>query len=367
MCSALFFQPKKGNMKNITLYYREGSSDKVYQVAIEPMGNQFAVNFAYGRRGSTLQTGTKTQSPVDHATAEKIFNRLVNEKKAKGYTEGENGTPYQHAEKQSSGVLPQLLNPIEEEEVSQLIRDPAWCMQEKKDGRRLLLRKQGRTITGINRKGLVVGLSTALLKSAAVVGEDYVIDGECVGERFFAFDLLHRGKNSLLEQPYQFRLNELTDMLDYSDHSQIELIETALETVEKESFLATFRRDGREGVVFKQLDAPYSPGRPNRAGSQLKHKFCATASFIVARINEQRSVALRLSGRSEMVGNVTIPPNHAVPKIGAVVEVRYLYAFQESGCLFQPVYLGVREDITPSECLVGQIKYKSADEEESEL
>ena len=46
--------------ERVTLYYREGSSDKVYQAAIEPDGNQFVVNYAHGRRGSTLTTGTKT-------------------------------------------------------------------------------------------------------------------------------------------------------------------------------------------------------------------------------------------------------------------------------------------------------------------
>ena len=30
-----------------TLYYREGSSDKVYQASIEPQGEGFIVNFAY--------------------------------------------------------------------------------------------------------------------------------------------------------------------------------------------------------------------------------------------------------------------------------------------------------------------------------
>ena len=29
--------------ERVTLYYREGSSDKVYQAAIEPAGNQFVV------------------------------------------------------------------------------------------------------------------------------------------------------------------------------------------------------------------------------------------------------------------------------------------------------------------------------------
>ena len=101
----------------VTLYYREGSADKVYQVAIAPADNLFVVNFAYGRRGSTLSTGTKTSLPVDYDAAKKIFTKLVSEKKAKGYTEGENGTPYQYTNKQSSGILPQLLNPIEETEV----------------------------------------------------------------------------------------------------------------------------------------------------------------------------------------------------------------------------------------------------------
>ena len=51
--------------QRITLYYREGSSDKVYQASIEPQGDLFLVTFAFGRRGSTLSTGTKTQAPVD--------------------------------------------------------------------------------------------------------------------------------------------------------------------------------------------------------------------------------------------------------------------------------------------------------------
>ena len=47
-------------MSLITLYYREGSSDKIYQVAIEEQNGGWVVHFAYGRRGSALTTGTKT-------------------------------------------------------------------------------------------------------------------------------------------------------------------------------------------------------------------------------------------------------------------------------------------------------------------
>jgi bifunctional non-homologous end joining protein LigD len=58
-------------------------------------------------------------------------------------------------------------------------------------------------------------------------------------------------------------------------------------------------------------------------------------------------------------GNVTIPANHAIPKVGAIVEVRYLYAFRESHALHQPVYLGPRDDVEAGECLASQLKFKA--------
>ena len=353
-------------MNQITLYYREGSSDKVYQASLEPKGGQFVVNFAYGRRGSTLQTGTKTPNPVDHATASKMFAKLVNEKKAKGYTPAENGTPYHHTDQanQVSGIQPQLLNPIDEDEACHLVADPDWCMQEKKDGRRLLLRKQGNAITGINRNGLIVGLPATILQSAEEIAGDWLLDGECVGDVLHAFDLLSVSEHVLLTSPYQRRLLSLIELLESDAAPQIKLVSTALDAAEKTKLLSKLRREQKEGVVFKRLDAPYTPGRPNRGGTQLKYKFCATASLIVARINEQRSVSVRLVDQDQSAGNVTIPVNHPIPEVGTVVEVRYLYAFKSSGCLFQPVYLGQRDDIDPSQCTVSQLKYRAEDSEE---
>ena len=94
--NAVLNQPEA---ESITLYFREGGSDKVYQARIEPDGELFRVNFSYGRRGSTMQTGTKTSSPVDYDTAKGIYDKLVREKTAKGYTPGQDGTPYQHSDK----------------------------------------------------------------------------------------------------------------------------------------------------------------------------------------------------------------------------------------------------------------------------
>jgi len=122
----------------------------------------------------------------------------------------------------------------------------------------------------------------------------------------------------------------------------------------------------REGVVFKRLDAPYVPGRPASGGPALKHKFYATLSAVVAKVNPQRSVELRLLGKDgwQSAGNVTIPANHPVPKVGAVVEARYLYAFPESGSLYQPTYLGLRSDIGIEECIRSQLKFKATESEE---
>jgi bifunctional non-homologous end joining protein LigD len=349
----------------VTLYYRAGTSDKVYQAAIEPAGGQFAVNFAYGRRGATLSTGTKTSSPVDYDTARKIHAKLVGEKKAKGYTEGADGTPYEHTDRQVSGILPQLLNPIEEAEVEALLRDDSYCAQEKFDGRHLLIRKEDERTEGINKKGLIVGLPQTVANDLRCISGSFIPDGESVGDDYHAFDLLECEGKNLRSLPYSVRLACLVDLLlSNSRHPHIRLVETAFTSQQKTRLWERLREEQREGIVFKRLDAPYTPGKPNSGGSQLKFKFVATVSAVVARVNARRSVEVSLfQGRSLVsCGNVTIPANHQIPPVGAVVEVRYLYAYRDSLSLYQPVYLGPRDDVDPGECLVSQLKYKAEEE-----
>ena len=130
----------------ISLYFREGSSDKVYHAQIAPESNDlYSVNFQYGRRGSTLQTGTKTAAPVALAQARKTFDKLLAEKRAKGYIEGESGVPYSGGEMANRRFeyTPQLLNSIDEAAMLEYIRDPDWVMQEKMDGVRLIVVRRG--------------------------------------------------------------------------------------------------------------------------------------------------------------------------------------------------------------------------------
>jgi bifunctional non-homologous end joining protein LigD len=57
------------NKEKISLYYREGRSDKVYHVQLEQTDGGFIVNFQFGRRHSTLQSGTKTPAPLPYEKA----------------------------------------------------------------------------------------------------------------------------------------------------------------------------------------------------------------------------------------------------------------------------------------------------------
>lgn len=73
-------------IKESKLFFKEGNSDKVYEVDLSEVGpNQYTVNFRYGRRGSTLKEGSKTATPVAMAAALVLFDSLELEKRKKGY------------------------------------------------------------------------------------------------------------------------------------------------------------------------------------------------------------------------------------------------------------------------------------------
>ena len=86
----------------------------------------------------------------------------------------------------------------------------------------------------------------------------------------------------------------------------------------------------------------------------------ATLAAVVAGVNAQRSAELRLltSQGWIAVGRVTVPPNHPVPTIGAVVEIQHGLATPDTRVLHQPRYLGQRRDMEPHECLMAQLTHR---------
>jgi bifunctional non-homologous end joining protein LigD len=392
-----------------SLYFRDGAADKEYHAAIQEQGDGFIVRFSYGRCGSTLTHGAKTTHPVPLVEAHLIYQKLVASKITKGYQRQEspaadymtcstcgarNGIVNQCGcdpanlptkaarplviattnEGNDTGIRCQLLNPVEEGfgPLARLFANNTHCLQEKHDGRRVLVCKRGDRITGINRRGLVITLPDAIHQAAAAIPGDFLIDGEAVGETLHAFDLLERrglwgaanNSTDIRQIGYLGRYRHLLGMLEGFTLRGIIPVITAITPADKLAAYKTFRALDCEGVVFKEIDAPASSGRPNSGGSQLKYKFVESASFVsTGRNGDKRSVGLALHGPVPGgtglidVGNVTIPPNHAVPANGQVVEVKYLYAFP-GGSVFQPVYGGPRDDIPRADCLMSQLKFK---------
>lgn len=299
------------------------------------------------------------------AEARRIHTKLIAVKTAKGYTPAAAGTPYLSTgnEGRDSGLHCQLLNPMEEAELLTLLDDDRYVLQEKFDGKRMMLRKKGSEVTGLNRRGLEISLPAPIAEAALQVPFDFVIDGEAIGDKLHAFDLLELKGDDLRSRSYMNRLARLARVLD-SITAMCPVV-TATDCSHKKALLQQLRDRGAEGVVLKDRTAAFSPGRPSTGGSQLKFKFVTTGSFIVSGINRKRSVALSLWNGTEEVpaGNVTIPPDQGIPAMREIVEVRYLYAFRESGSVYQPVYLGRRDDLEMSDCDVRQLKYKESMEQ----
>jgi len=97
--------------KSAHLFFREGSSDKVYNVHLTEGAGGWDVRFQNGRRGKALRDGVKIEG-ADFDSALKIFDKTVASKIKGGYTEQEGGVAFSSAELagEVTGFRPQLLN-----------------------------------------------------------------------------------------------------------------------------------------------------------------------------------------------------------------------------------------------------------------
>jgi len=355
-------------VQSADLYFKEGSSDKVYHVTLESQENGYVVNFSYGRRGSALKNGTKTTNPVSLEKAKDIFEKLVGEKTSKGYRPIANANPQEIHVAENIPDTPTaskcvLLNPIAEEEVSQYIESDDWVAQNKFDGVRFMLHRIESRTRAYNRKGLNASIPTPIWNSVDNT-KDFLIDGELIGDSYYVFDLLEYDNNDVREKTLTVRNSLLKTLVDEIKSENIIFADVYSGADSKKKLYDRLIKENQEGIVFKHKDAKYYVGRPASGGNYLKCKFYSTCSAIVTDINDKRSVAIGLYKGKKLVsaGNVTISANFEIPSVGTVVEVKYLYARKQSGSLYQPVYLGERSDIDPEECLQSQLKYKSEDE-----
>lgn len=247
-----------------------------------------------------------------------------------------------------------------ERELYELLDNPSIAVLEKKDGeRRLLVISDSGDVAGVNRKGLYVPLPPAIVNVARALPPDTTLDGELIGDTLFAFDAQRIGGIDLTESGFADRFAALNWTLATYANPAIVLV-PCVTGDDRAAYVAALRDAGAEGVVLRHAYATYTAGRPNSGGTALKYKYYSSASVVVVAHNDRHSVSMAVYDGSEQhdVGSVTIAPSQPLPAIGAIIEVRYLYAYR-GGSLYQPTFLAIRTDLDAQDCGLAQLSYKA--------
>jgi len=208
---------------DITLHSTEGGSDKIYRLSIELADGDeggFVVNYANGRRGGPMASGTRTNTPVSWAEAQKNCNKKLAEQIGKGYRPiagtafADNAVAVSVITRPTdTGFRPQLLSELDlgedQSDIEKLMRSDHWALQPKHDGVRRPAQVIAGAVGGIGKKGLSVTLPRAIDQGVAKLSSNVLIDGEQVGDVLHVFDLIEIEGLDLREQPYSRRLNIL--------------------------------------------------------------------------------------------------------------------------------------------------------------
>jgi ATP-dependent DNA ligase len=146
------------------------------------------------------------------------------------------------------------------------------------------------------------------------------------------------------------------------DTEVVSLVRHARQSDEKWLLVKDIKDINGEGVLIKDLEAPYGVG--TRVGHSLKVKFTKTVDVIVTGVTQGRNEAGNLAGSIEFAlfdepygkpvwnGSCSAIGRGDV-KPGDVIEVEYL-AYMAGGGIREPRMLRVREDKKRGECTIAQ-------------
>jgi len=213
------------------------------------------------------------------------------------------------------------------------LADDCFCAQEKLNGERMLVEKAGQSVCAFNRQGSAKALPDTVEAVALTSGADFLLDGEWIAGEFVAFDVLSINGADVSALPQSARFAALAEV------SPFRLVRQAL-AEDKAALMASVRAEKGEGLVFRLRDAAYLDGRTEVG---VKFKFWKSASVIVTDLDIAKGT-VGLGG----FGRCSFPFAGAWPKVGDVVEVRYLL-LTKNGKLSQPAFLGVRHDLTAAD------------------
>lgn len=257
--------------------------------------------------------------------------------------------------------------------VKRLMLDSDFVWEEKHNGDRRLIEKNGDAIRDYNRegepgKGLSPQIVLALRKHPL---PRFVIDVEYVlaEDRLHVFDMLHNGTEQLATMPLSVRKSHLHSHFD-GFHSVVVPVLQARTPEQKLALMEYLVKVNAEGFVMKDLRAPYRPG----ARVNYRFKFVKTLDAVVIGDSTERDDVgmLKNSVRLGLYNGAFLkdicgatkksiylinrgPRKSNTPLVpGDVVEVAYLYGTGTMDVV-QPRIVCKRTDKQAKDCTVSQI------------
>lgn len=364
-------------LSQVVLHNTSGTRDALYVVQVQQditaAGTEYLAVGYFGRRGATLAPAPKYKGP-SRSMADAEANKLERSKRSGGYLDYAGGSTFPGlpagaptfggpptsspasvaaaaaASAVPGGPSPMLAEVLTLDQLENFIKDPNWAFQKKFDGERMPVSIRRSGLVATNRKGKVRAMASAIetLLKKLIAQPDFSddresqVDGEVMlGDEYVIYDAVTIRDNDIRQLPYYERYAQLEALL--AKQPQL-LAETAWSEEEKRAMVERARREEWEGLMARHIDEAYVNGR---TGWLLKCKLWETATCRVVAVNAKRSVqlAVREADNTETsCGNVTVPPDQAVPKPGDLVEVRYLYC-TDGGKLYQTVLQRVRTDV----------------------
>jgi bifunctional non-homologous end joining protein LigD len=188
---------------------------------------------------------------------------------------------------------PAFIEPMQCKSVTALSADDKWTFEIKFDGYRCIAVKRGREVTLFSRNKKVLNKRfPRVVDALASLEGDFVLDSQGrpsfqvlqnnmsrdLPLYFYAFDLLNRNGDLLLNFPIE-RRRELLERLLAGTKDPLRL--SPLLQAPSEEVLEAVRKLGLEGVVGKRTDSRYEPGE--RSGAWIKLRTNLEQEFVIGR------------------------------------------------------------------------------------
>lgn len=230
-------------------------------------------------------------------------------------------------------------------------------MEQKLDGKRLLISVKDQKVFATSRNGEETKVPYRVEELFKVLKKEWIFDGEYVNGIYWVFDILKYRDTDISGLPWQVRNYQVQNSIPRIKSPIVKAITPRFSTYDKHVLFEKAKHQHVEGVVFKDINQPYIPGRSR---AYLKHKFIKTVDCEVIDSGFEGKdnfvLGVYCDGKRFNCGRVSgLTGDGPRIKIGDVVEVRCLYV-SNSFKLFQPTLPRIRTDKQPHECTFDQLE-----------